>query len=702
MSKTFRLELDNQTEIVVETGKLAPQANGSATIQIGETMILATACAKKEAQDINFLPLQVVYSEKFYASGMFKHSPTNKREARPTDEKILMARVIDRTIRPMFPKGFTNSTQVMLTILSYDQQNEHDIVAGIGASVALSISDIPFNEPTAMVRVGLIDDQFVLNPTVDERENSALDLIVSSTEDAVVMIEAQASEIFEEKMLEAIDFGYLAGKKICQFIKQIATEVAPKKMDFIEPVPNLDLENTIKENFLEKIHNTIFDESLSKLERFGRFDELKAEAQELCQSQFNQDLEESDPNYLSETKIIATFDKIMKGVIRKEIITNEKRIKGRKLDEIRPLICEVDLLPRTHGSGLFQRGETQGLSVVTLGGPADKLLRTGIEGEKKVRYFHHYNFPPFSVGEVSNRLMTGNREIGHGSLAEKGLLPVIPSEENFPYTMRVVTEILSSNGSSSMAAACGSTLALMAAGVPIKAPVAGIAMGLMTDPETSTYKILTDLQDEEDFGGDMDFKVIGTESGITAIQMDIKIKGISMEIFKDALEKARLGRLQILEAIKKAISAPREQVSKYSPRIEILQISVDKIRDLIGKGGENINKIIDQTKVGIDIKEDGLVTVTGDLNTKMDEALVMIKKLTFVPKMGERYEAKVKKLLDFGAIVQTKEGTEGLVHISAISDRRINHPSDCLKEGQSVQVKLVEIDRNGRYKFSMR
>lgn len=697
--KTFTLELSNGSTLKVETGRMAQQTNGSAVVSIGDTVILATACMSRKPMDVDFLPLTVSYQEKLYASGLIAHSKVNKREGRPTDEKVLCARVIDRTLRPLFPKGFSHNLQTMLTILSYDNVNEHDVLAGTAASVAFAISDAPFEGPVAMVRVGMIDGKFVLNPTVKEREISKLDLIVSATEKNVVMIECKADEVTEAEMLAAIDFGSMEGKKICQFISKIQAEIGREKVTFTKHEIDSRVKPLVEEKYLKVITETIFDENLDKLARFAKFDDLKEEATEMIGAVLNKDAEEGTA--VPSADIAATFDKVMKGVIRSSILDHQKRIKGRKVNQIRPLTCEVDILPRPHGSALFTRGETQGLTITTLAGPEQKLVRTGMEGEKKVRYFHHYNFPPFSVGEVSNRLATGNREIGHGALAEKALLCVLPDEKDFPYTIRTVTEILSSNGSSSMASVCGSTLSLMAAGVPIKAPVAGIAMGLMTDEASGKYQILTDLQDEEDFGGDMDFKVAGTKMGITAIQMDIKLKGIPMEIFKEALEQARVGRLQIMDAMLAAIPEARKTLSPYAPRMEVVQIHKDKIRDLIGKGGEMINKIIDLTGVAIDINDDGLVSVTCGPEGNMEEALRMIEMVTAMPEPGKTYLGKVAKVADFGAFVTIMPGTDGLVHVSKMSKERVAHPADVVREGDMVKVKLLAIDNQGRLQLSM-
>ena len=697
--KTFTLDLSNGTTLKVETGQLAPQANGAAVVTIGETVVLGTACMSRKPTDLDFLPLSVAYQEKLYASGLVAHSKVNKREGRPADDKILSARVIDRTLRPLFPKGFNHNLQTMLTILSYDNETMHDMVAGTAASVAFSISEAPFEGPTAMVRVGMIDGEFLVNPTVTQLESSKLDLIVSSTESNVVMIEAKANEVTEAEMFAAIQFGYEEGKKICQFISGIQKEIGKEKIEYTPREIDERILPAVEEKYTQVINETIFDGDLTKLDRFAKFDDLKEEAAETIGAALNEGVEDEEA-LVSAGDIKATFDKVMKGEIRKSILEKEQRIKGRKLDEVRELNCEVDLLPRTHGSALFNRGETQGLTITTLAGPEQALIKTGVEGERKQRYFHHYNFPPFSVGEVSTRLFTGNREIGHGALAEKALQPVLPTEEDFPYVIRTVTEILSSNGSSSMAAVCGSTLSLMAAGVPLKAPVAGVAMGLMTDGK-GNHKVLTDLQDEEDFGGDMDFKVAGTKDGITVIQMDIKLKGIPMDIFEEALEHARVGRLKIMDAMLAAIPEPREKLSKYAPRMETVKIHVDKIRDLIGKGGETINRIIDETKVSIDIQDSGLVTVTGGPDTDMDRALQLIEEITAMPEVGKTYNGKVVKVTDFGAFVNIMPGTDGLVHVSKMAKERVNSPADVVKEGQEVKVKLLSIDDKGRLQLSM-
>jgi polyribonucleotide nucleotidyltransferase len=695
-SQTFTLPMGNK-EFIVEVGKLAQQANGSCTVRYGDTVILATATMGKEPRaGVNFLPLMVNYQEKLYASGMIKSSRFMKRETRPSDEKVLMARVADRTYRPLFPKGFHNDIQVMLTTLSYDRENEHDMIATIAGSIALSLSDIPFEGPTATVRVGLINGEFALNPTHEARTKSDLDLIVSSDPKNVIMIEAGAKEVPEDKMLEAIAFGKKWGQKIANFIVDIQSKVGKPKMEFAPEAINPVITDYVEKTYADKIMTALYEKT-AKLERFGYFRELTKEAE----AHLEDKVDESELGAIREV-----MDKLVKTTVRKNILENEKRIGGRKMDEIRPLSVEVGLLPRTHGSGLFNRGETQGLTTCTLGAPGDAQILEGIEGESKKQYFHHYNFPPFSVGETSNRLFTGNREIGHGALAERALMPVLPPKDEFPYTIRTVTEILASNGSSSMAATCGSTLALMDAGVPIKKPVAGIAMGLMTNYEDpGQYKILTDLQDEEDMGGDMDFKVTGTRDGITAIQMDTKLKGLADHIFVEGLEQAKVGRLQILDEMEKCIPEPRKELSPYAPQLITLKVHPDKIRFIIGPGGEMINKIIDETGVdSIDIEDDGTVVITTVGSEKGKKAKDWIENLCADPEVGKIYEnVKVTKMFEFGGLVEFMPGKEGMVHVSEVAEEYVEDVSKYLKEGQIVNVKLLAIDeRSGKFKMSMK
>lgn len=694
--KIFRLPLGNK-EFIVETGKLAKLANGSCTVRYGDTVILATAVMSREPREgVDFLPLMVNYQEKMYASGLIKSSRFVKRETRPSDDKVLMARVADRTYRPLFPKHFYNDIQVMLTTLSYDKENEHDMIATIAGSIALSVSDIPFEGPTATVRVGLINGEFVLNPTAEARTKSDLDLIVSSDPNNVIMIEAGANEVPEEKMLEAIAFGKKWGQKIARFIQDIQKEVGREKIKFVAAEKNPVIVDYVTKTYADKILDALFSKP-GKLDRYNYFRQVAKEAAEALKDK----VEEKELAHVG-----AVVDKLVKDTVRRNILENNKRIGGRKMDEIRPLSIEAGLLPRTHGSALFNRGETQGLTTCTLGAPGDAQIIDGIEGESKKTYFHHYNFPPYSVGETSNRLMPGNREIGHGSLAERAITPVLPKKEDFPYTIRTVTEILSSNGSSSMAATCGSSLALMDAGVPIRKAVGGVAMGLMTDhKDPSKYKILTDLQDEEDMGGDMDFKVTGTRDGITAIQMDTKLKGLGDHIFVEGLAAAKKGRMEILDAMDKVISKPRAELSPFAPRLLSMHVNPEKIRFIIGPGGEMINRIIAETGVqSIDIEDDGSVVITSVNGESAKKAEEWVKNLTAEPEVGKIYEnSKVTKVLEFGAIVEFMPGKEGMVHVSEITDSFVKDVASVIKEGQIVNVKLLAVDAvQGRFKLSMK
>ena len=684
-------------EFVVETGKLAQQCNGSCTVRYGDTVILATATMGKDPRaGVNFLPLSVSYQEKLYASGMIKSSKFLKREMRPSDEKILMGRVADRTYRPLFPKYFYRDIQVILTTLSYDMENEHDMIATIAGSIALSISDIPFEGPTATVRVGLINGEFVLNPTFEARTKCDLDLIVSSDIENVIMIEAGANEIPEAKMLEAIAFGKKWSQKIAKFIKGIQDEIGKEKITFKPASLNPAIMDYVDKNYADKIMKALYDLP-GKMDRYAYFYSIRKETEEYF----------ADKVDAKEIPQVAdAIDHLVKQEVRRNILENDKRIGGRKLDQIRPLTVEVGLLPRTHGSGLFQRGETQALTTCTLGAPGDVQILEGIEGETKKQYFHHYNFPPFSVGETSNRLYPGNREIGHGALAERALKPVLPKKEDFPYTIRTCTEILSSNGSSSMAATCGSSLALMDAGVPIKKTVAGVAMGLMTSHHNpDLYKILTDLQDEEDMGGDMDFKVTGTRDGITAIQMDIKLKGLPDKIFTEALEAAFKGRMKVLDAMDKVIDKPRAELNKYAPRLITIKINPEKIRFIIGPGGEVINKIISETGVdAIDIEQEGIVIITSKNAEGAAKAKAWVESIVADPETGKIYNnVKITKMFEFGALAEFMPGKEGMIHISEVSDGFLKDINTVLKMGQIVNVKLVEIDTaGGRFKLSMK
>jgi len=691
----FKLALGDK-ELVVQVGKLAQQCNGSAVVTMGGTVILATATMSPDVREgIDFFPMTVNYQEKLYASGIIKGSKFLKREMRPNDDKVLMGRVADRSLRPLFPKTFRHDVQIILNVISYDVENEHDVLAAIAGSVALSISDIPFEGPTATVRVGLINGEFVLNPTHEARTKSDLDLIVSSDANNVIMIEAGANEVSEAKMIEAIAFGKKWGQKIAHFIQDIQKKVGLPKFVWKPASVNPAITDYVDKNYAKKIMEALYDRP-GKIDRHMYFASLTKEVEDYMKDK----IDEKEMCQVSEA-----MDHLIKHVVRQNILENDKRIGGRKLTEIRPLLIETSILPRTHGSALFQRGETQGLTTCTLGGPGDIQIQEGVEGETKKRYFHHYNFPPFAVHEISNRLLPGNREIGHGALAERALVPVLPSVETFPYTIRTVTEILQSNGSSSMAATCGSTLALMDAGVPIKKPVAGIAMGLMTshhDPDL--YRVLTDLQDEEDMGGDMDFKVCGTRDGITAIQMDIKLKGLPDKIFVEALDQAYKGRLHILDAMEKVIAKPRADLSQYAPRLITIKINPEKIRLIIGPGGEMINKIIDQCGVDLDVEQDGTVIITTKSAEGGAKAKAWVEGIVADPVIGRIYEnVKIGRLLEFGAIVDFMPGKGGMCHVSEISDEYIQDITTILKEGQLVNVKLLEIDTvQNRFRLTMK
>ena len=682
------LEIEGKT-IRLQTGQLAKMAGGAVVASCGGTHVLATATISKSARPgVDFLPLMVNYNEKLYAGGIIKGSRFIKREGRPSDDKILMGRVVDRQLRPLFPKHIRRDIQVMITTLSYDGEQEHDMLAGLAASAALSLSEVPWKGPVANVRVGRMGEEFIINPTNPQRADSDLNLIVSASESEITMIDADGKEIPEEVMLRAIDAGAEAAKKVARFIAEFAAEAPNRreKLDIPAPEADTELADFVREHFLADMERCIF-EMPGKLERFAQKAQLREQAEEKATEHFG---EERDLSALG-----AEFDSIFSGIIRQAILEDGKRIAGRKLDEIRPLNIAVDVLPQVHGVGLFERGETQALSVLTLAGPGAEQIVEGIEGEYKKRYMHHYAFPPFSVGECSNRLMTGNREIGHGALAEKALEPVLPSAEKFPYVMRVATEILASNGSSSMASTCGSTLALMAGGVPISAPVSGIAMGLMTDPETGKFAILSDIQDEEDFGGDMDFKVAGTPRGITAIQMDTKLHGIPREVLEKGLQQAKEGRAVILEAMLEAIERPRTEIAPSAPRLLSIKIPVDKIRDVIGKGGETINGIIAETGADVNVEDDGQITVTAPSGDAAEQAMQMIRDITTDPEIGTVYTARITRIEPYGAFAEIKKGTNGLIHISLISHERIDRVEDVLSLGQEVRVKLVEIGDKG-------
>lgn len=675
----------------LETGRLANQAGGAVLVQYGDTCVLVTATSSAQPREgIDFFPLTVDYEERLYSVGKIPGGFI-KREGRPTEQAILSGRMIDRPIRPLFPKGYRNDVQIVATVLSVEQDNQPDIASIVGASAALHISDIPFKEPIAGVAVGLIDGEVIINPTQTQSEQSELHLTVAGTAEAVMMVEGGANEVPEEVCLNAIMAGHEQIKEIIKFIEEFRQEALELGLAKEKRVPDLyeidpELEQAVRTFATQKIHDSVLTKD--KLEREAKLDAVKEEV-----------LAEFGEEYPENIKdILAVYDTILKETVRKLITVDKIRPDGRALDEIRPVTCEVGLLPRTHGSGLFTRGQTQVLTVTTLGPIGDEQILDGLGVEESKRYMHHYNFPSFSVGETRPSRGPGRREIGHGALAERALLPMIPSEEDFPYTIRLVSEVVESNGSSSMGSVCGSTLSLMDAGVPIKAPVSGIAMGLVKDGED--YSILTDIQGMEDALGDMDFKVAGTEKGVTAIQMDIKIAGLSQDILKDALEQARKGRLFILERMMQAISKPREELSPYAPRIITMTIDPEKIRDVIGPGGKTIKKIIDETGVKIDIEDDGRVFIAAIDGDAGQKALKIIEDLTKDVEVGKIYIGKVQRIMNFGAFVEILPGKEGLVHISHLAEERVGKVEDVVSVGDEILVKVTEIDRQGRVNLS--
>lgn len=684
MTRYCKMEVE-ECSVSLETGKVAKQAGGSVVVRSGDTMVLVTAVADQKGREgIDFFPLTVDYREKTYAAGKIPGG-FFKREGRPTDRETLTSRLIDRPIRPLFPKGFTCETQVIATVLSVDGKHDAAILALTGASAALMISDIPFAGPIAGVRVGRIDGKLVSNPLQDEMENSDLDIVMACSRDAVVMVEGGARELPEDLIVEALDFGHQAAQPLLQAQEDMAKKVGKQKRDVVVPQPDERLTAVVVEEFGSR-----FAEGLAisdKLERRDYFSNLKAEIAE--------HLESAD---IAADDLGEVFEKQLSTAIRQQIYQQRIRIGGRAVTEVRQISCEVGLLPRVHGSALFTRGETQALVTVTLGTSSDEQRIDSLLGESFKHFMLHYNFPPFSVGEVRFLRGPGRREIGHGTLAERALTPVLPSAEEFPYTVRVVSDILESNGSSSMASVCGGSLALMDGGVPIKAPVAGIAMGLVK--EGDDFIVLSDILGDEDHVGDMDFKVTGTREGITAIQMDIKITGISREIMKKALEQAREGRLAILDIMEKCLSKSREDISTYAPRIITITVHQDKIRDVIGPGGKNIRAIVEKTGAKIDIEDSGEIKIASADESAADMAVAMIRDLTQEAEVGKIYLGKVQKIMDFGAFVEIFPGTDGLVHISQLAHERVRNVRDVLKEGDEVLVKVLEIDRQGKIRLS--
>lgn len=685
MENIFEYELAGR-KLKLTFNKLANLANEACLVEYGETAVLAVATASKEPRDgINFFPLGVFYEEKMYAVGKIPGGFI-KREGRPSEKATLTSRLIDRPLRPLFPKGFRNDVQVVTTVMSVDQDCSPEITAMIGSSAALTISNIPFDGPTGAVNVGLIDGEYIVNPNSEQRELSQLDLTVSGTKDAIMMVEAGANILSEKVVLEAILFAHEEIKKICEFIEGIRDEIGKKKLDIELFKPLEEIEKEIIEYCDSKFEETLIIED--NIERQEKIDQIKKETTEVFEEKYPDNTKD-----ISEVLYV-----LVKKYIRKNILKNGVRPDNRKIDQIRTITCEVGVLPRTHGTGLFTRGQTQVMTVATLGVNSDMQIIDGISEEENKTYMHHYNFPGYSVGETSPLRGPGRREIGHGALAERALIPVLPDKESFPYTIRLVSEVLSSNGSTSQASVCGSSMSLMDSGVPIKAPVAGIAMGLMKEDED--VAVLTDIQGLEDFLGDMDFKVAGTEAGITAIQMDIKVHGIDKEVLTKALEQARIGRLFILGKMNSCIDKPREEVSKYAPKIIYMKVAPDKIREIIGPGGKVINRIIEETGVKIDIEDDGSVMIAATNPEAGNKAKAIVEGIVKGVEVGDVYLGKVSRLMKFGAFVEIANGKEGLLHISKISDKRVDKVEDVLSIGDEVLVKVIEIDKQGRINLS--
>ncbi len=695
MFKSYSTTLAGR-ELTIETGKIAGLANGSVVVKYGDTVVMVNVTAAKEPKEgIDFFPLSVDYEEKLYAVGKIPGSFT-KREGKPTDKAILTSRAIDRPLRPLFPKDFRNDVCVVATVLSVEQDNSPEVCSMIGASAALSISDIPFGGPTAAVNVGWVDGEIVINPTVEQREKSKLTATVAGTLDKITMIEAGANEIPNDTMLEAIKKAHEEIKNICNFISKIKEEIGKPKFEYKSFAVDSDFYQDIVANFKDRMYKDV--QATDKEVRDENIDKITEDIKAYVTEKYGEEALEERKNDIAES-----VHDLEKACVREMILEEHKRPDGRKIDEIRPLSCEVSVLPRVHGSAIFTRGQTQVMSVVTLGMKSEEQMLDGIDEEESKRYMHQYNFPSYSVGEARPSRGPGRREIGHGALAEKALVPVLPSEEEFPYAMRVVSEVLSSNGSTSQASICGSTLALMDAGVPIRKPVAGISTGLVTDKnDPNRYIMLTDIQGIEDFFGDMDFKVGGTKDGITAIQVDIKIDGLTYDIIKEAFERTKIARDYILDEIMlPVISEPRKEVSKYAPRILTSKISVDKIKDVIGPGGKMINKIIDETGVKIDIEEDGSVCVYSNDTESAKKAMKMIETIAREIEVGGIYDGTVTRIMSFGAFVDIG-GKEGLLHISKISSKRVEKVEDVLSVGDEVTVKVYEIDNQGRINLTMK
>ncbi|MFD2638322.1 polyribonucleotide nucleotidyltransferase [Piscibacillus salipiscarius] len=684
--KSFTIDVAGRT-LTFEIGEVAKQANGAAMVRYGDTTVLVAATASKEPKDLPFFPLTINYEEKLYAVGKIPGGFI-KREGKPSDKAVLSSRLIDRPIRPLFPDGFRNEVQVISTVMSVDQDCSSEIAAMIGSSLALSISDIPFDGPIAGVNVGRVNGEFVINPTVEQAKESDIDLTVAGTKDAINMVEAGADEVPEDVMLEAIMFGHEEIKRIVAFQEEVMNEVGKVKTEVKLFTPAEDVVKEVTELAKDELIEAI--QTFDKKQREENIDAVKTKIVEKYED------DEAEDDYISQVKSV--LDKLVKDEVRRLITEEKVRPDGRKVDEIRPLSSRTSVLPRTHGSAMFTRGQTQALSVCTLGALGDVQVLDGLDLEEEKRFMHHYNFPQYSVGETGPIRGPGRREIGHGALGERALDPIIPSEKDFPYTVRVVSEILESNGSTSQASICASTMAMMDAGVPIKAPVAGIAMGLVKSGEN--YTVLTDIQGMEDALGDMDFKVAGTSKGVTALQMDIKVDGLSREILDEALTQAKKGRMDILEHMMSTISEPKEELSEYAPKIESININPDKIRDVIGPSGKQINKIIEETDVKIDIEQDGTIFISSPDRDKIAQAKKIIEDLVREVEVGQIYLGKVKRIEKFGAFVELFSGKDGLVHISELDEKHVKNVTDVANIGDEMLVKVKEIDRQGRVNLS--
>ncbi len=677
-----------QNTLRLETGKLAKQADGSVVVRYGDSVVLVTACRSANPREgIDFLPLTVDYREYTYASGRIPGG-FFKREGKPAEKEVLTSRCIDRPTRPLFPDGWRFETQIIALVLSADQENDTDVLAITGASVALAVSDIPFQKTIAAVRMGLVDGQYVVNPTFVQRKASKLDLIVVGSKDGLVMVEAGAKEVTEEQVVEALDTAHAAIKQIVAVIDDLAKAVGKKKVT----VAKKEIDAAFYKDIEGKVLGPL-TEAMRIREKLENYETVELTLKNLIAQ-----LPEAEAEKKADAKAI--FKELKEKVLREEVLTHNVRLDGRKFDEVRPIWIETGVLPRTHGSAVFTRGETQALVTCTLGTADDAQKIESFEGETWKSFMLHYNFPPFSVGETGRMTGPGRREIGHGALAERSLTPMMPTEEQFPYTVRIVSDILESNGSSSMASVCGGALAMMDAGVPIKAAVAGIAMGLVMDEKSGKYAVLTDIAGAEDHYGDMDFKVAGTSDGITALQMDIKVGGITTDVMRKALDQARRGRMHILGIMKDALSTSRQNISAFAPRIVTIRIPVDKIRDVIGPGGKMIRSIIERTGVKIDVEDDGRVNVASADGESAAKAISIIQELTATPELNKTYLGKIQRITDFGAFVEIMAGTDGLLHVSEIANHRVKDVRDELKEGEQILVKVINIDPTGKIRLS--